>query len=162
MYKLIVYGSLINEEELQNQGLWGHNVEPVKVFGYKRVFNQEPSYRMVDSNDRAVLSIQAEPSAWFNGVMIKDIDEAFFEALDMREIGYERIKVECKTYKGDFYKDCFVYMGKDDKRNNDIQPNKDYLNLCLLGAKALGVEFHKDFVNTTFKNGTDGLQKLNS
>jgi gamma-glutamylcyclotransferase (GGCT)/AIG2-like uncharacterized protein YtfP len=161
MYKLIVYGSLMNEDELQNQGLWGHNTELVKVFGYQRVFNQEPSYRLIDSNNRAVLSIQANANAWFNAVMIKDLDEAFFEALDMREIGYERIKVECKTYKGDFYKDCFVYMGKSDKHNESIAPNEEYLKLCLQGVKALGKIFHEDFINTTYKNTHEGLKLIN-
>ena len=152
MHKLIVYGSLINEEELQNQGLWGHNSEPVKVFGYRRVFNQEPSYRMKDSNDRAVLSIEANATSWFNAIMIKDLDEAYFEALDMREIGYERIQVDCKTYGGDFYKDCFVYLGRMDKKSNEISPNKEYLHLCLKGAKEISKEFHQDFVNSTFHN----------
>lgn len=158
MQKLIVYGSLINEEELQNQGLIGHNIEPVKVFGYKRVFNQEPSYRMIDSNDRAVLSIEVNNSSWFNAMMIKDLDEAFIEALDMREIGYERIRVECKSYSGNFYKDCFVYLGRSDKKNDVLHPNKDYLELCLEGAKEISEEFYQDFINTTYQN-INGLQQ---
>lgn len=161
MHRLIVYGSLINENELQNQGLWGHTVEPVKVFGYKRIFNQEPSYRMVDSKKRAVLNIVQENDSWFNAIMIKDLDEAFFEALDIREKGYERIKIECKSYKGDFYKDCFVYIGRSEKRNHEILPNIEYLNLCLLGAKGYGKEFHYDFIYTTFKNDDLGLKPLN-
>ena len=160
MYKLIVYGSLINEDELQNQGLWGHNVEPVKVFGFKRVFNQEPSYRMINSNNRAVLSIQPDNTAWFNAILIKDIDEAFFQALDMRESGYERIKTECKTYKGEFYKDCFVYMGKSEKHSETIAPNIEYMTLCADGAKKHGKEFYEDFLKTTFKNSKEGLVSI--
>lgn len=160
MPKLIVYGSLLNEEELQNQGLWGHNIEPVKVFGYQRIFNQEPTYRKVDSQERAVLSIQYNQRAWFNALLIKDLDEAYFEALDLREVGYERIQVDCKTYKNDFYKECFIYMGRSDKLNSEILPNAEYLNICLLGAKSLGKEFHQDFINTTYKNSKEGLKPL--
>lgn len=151
MHRLIVYGSLMNQDELQNQGLWGHDAQPVKVFGYERVFNQEPSYRMIESKNRAVLNIQANGSSWFNAIMIKDLDEAFFEALDIREIGYERIKIECKTYRGDFYKDCFVYFGRHEKKNSRIMPNREYLQLCAEGAQQWGEEFYQDFLNTTFQ-----------
>jgi gamma-glutamylcyclotransferase (GGCT)/AIG2-like uncharacterized protein YtfP len=162
MQKLIVYGSLLNEEELQNQGLWGHNVVPVKVFGFKRVFNQEPSYRILKSQERAVLSIEFQNNSWFNGIMIKDLDEAFFEALDMREIGYERIKVECKTYSGDFFNDCFVYLGRNDKKNSEILPNPEYLNLCLEGAKQISEEFYQDFINTTYQQKESEQILINS
>lgn len=160
MHKLVVYGSLMNLDELQEQGLGAHNIEPIKVFGYKRIFNQEPSYRMIDSMSRAVLSVQKDENAWFNAVLIKDIDEAFFEALDMREIGYERIKVDVKTYSGNFYKECFMYMGKLEKRSDEITPNIDYQKLCALGAKEFGEEFYKDFIQTTFKNTKEGLKHI--
>ncbi len=157
MPKLVVYGSLMNESELQDQGLWGHDIEPIKVFGYRRVFNQEPSYRLVDSNARAVLSVQKKEDAWFNAILIKDLDEAYFEALDMREIGYERIKTDVKTYKGEFYKECFVYIGRSEKRNNEIIPNEAYLDICSQGAQSYGEEFYQDFLQTTFKNSATGI-----
>ncbi len=160
MHKLVVYGSLMNENELQDQGLWGHNIEPIKVFGYKRVCNQEPSYRLVDSNARAVLSVQKKDDAWFNAILIKDLDEAFLQALDMREIGYERTQVDVKTYGGEFYKDCFVYIGRSEKLNNDIAPNEDYLSICYEAAQSFGEEFYQDFLQTTFKNSEQGLVRI--
>ena len=155
MKNLIVYGSLMNEEELQNQGLWGHNCETVKVFGYRRIFNQEPSYRIIDSFKRAVLNVETRANEWFNALLIKDLDEAFFEALDVREIGYERFKVECKSYKGEFYKDCFMYVGKSEKRNSEILPNSEYLNICLEGAKTYDKPFYEDFIKTTYQNSSN-------
>jgi gamma-glutamylcyclotransferase (GGCT)/AIG2-like uncharacterized protein YtfP len=160
MQRLIVYGSLLHEQQLQEQGIGAHNTVPVKVFGYERSFTQEPSFRKGEGQHQLVLTIRPKETAWFNALLIKDLDEAYLEALDIRESGYERIKVEAKTYDGVFYKECFVYMGKSEKQNKTLQPNVEYMNFCLEGAKSLGQEFYEDFSKTTFKNSLMGSDCL--
>ena len=150
MTNLVVYGSLMHEDELFNQGLSGHNLEQIKVYGYKRVFNQEPSYRQSDSINRAVLNIVASPNDWFNAILIKDLDEAYLEALDIREQGYDRVIVDVITYNKKSYKNCFVYLGRKSKQNNEIKPNLEYQTLCEEGAKTYGEEFYEDYLETTF------------
>lgn len=160
MQGLIVYGSLLNEDELQEQGIGAHNIVPIKVFGYERAFTQEPSFRQGEGQKRAVLCIRPKEGAWFNALLIKDLDEAYFDALDYKESGYERIKVEAKSYEGVFYKECFVYMGKLEKQNDMIEPNVEYLNLCLEGARNYSETFYSNFLQTTFKNTPMGLQRI--
>ena len=149
---LIVYGSLINKEELLKEGIVLDNVETVKVFGYRRVFNQEPSYRFLDSKNRAVLNIIKDEAYWFNAILIKELSDKYFEALDVREKGYQRITIDVETYTKKVIKNCFVYSGKEEKRSLTILPNKEYLKLCLEGAKSFGELFYFDYLKTTYQN----------
>merc|ERR1711879_247364 len=91
---LIVYGSLINKKELFNEGISLVDVEKVKVYGFQRVFNQEPSFRLVESRNRAVLNVRKSDNLWFNAIVIKNLEEEYFQVLDKREKGYKRTLVE--------------------------------------------------------------------
>lgn len=157
---LIVYGSLINKEELSNEGISLLDVEIVKVFSFKRVFNQEPSYRLEDSLHRAVLNIEKDENSWFNAIVIKNLKEEYFHTLDRREKGYNRIFLEnskVKDYNNIEVLNCVIYQGKANKQNQEILPNFDYLNICLNGMDYFGKEFFNDFLKTTYKNSKDGL-----
>lgn len=157
---LIVYGSLLNKSELQKENISLENIELIKVFGYKRIFNQEPSFRLVNSINRAVLNVEEESNSWFNAIVIKDISLEYMNTLDMREKGYNRIFIKngnVKNYDGENISDCIIYQGKINKRSDEILPNFDYLNICLKGAKDLGNDFFTDFIKTTYKNSNDKL-----
>ena len=160
MKNLIVYGSLLNKDELLKEGINLEDIELVKVFGFKRVFNQEPSYRLVNSINRAVLNIQEDKNSWFNAIVIKNLSNEYINTLDIREQGYFRLDLtneQVKSYNNKMISNCIVYKGKQGKENKEILPNFDYLNICLKGVESLGKEFLQDFLKSTYKNSKDGL-----
>lgn len=161
---LIVYGSLIDKNELINENINIEDIDLVKVYGYKRVFNQEPSNRMVQSINRAVLNVLEESSGWINGIVLKNVSNDLFDILDKREKGYERYNIYEKkvvTYSGETLTNCCIYLGKLEKLNFDILPNLEYLELCKNAAKTHGDEFYNDFLETTFKNSSEfGIEPI--
>ena len=155
-YNQIVYGSLLHPKELRSHGISMDMVEFVRVKGYKRIFNQEPSRRRADTINRAVLNIEKDDDSWFNAILIKNISENSLKELDIREIGYDRLNLRnglVQYYKdGTIAQNCFVYIGKNGKQNSKILPNIDYFKLCLNGAKSHFDEFYVDYLNTTYQN----------
>jgi len=163
MYNQIVYGSLLHVDELKKQNIDPLGVELVKVQGFKRVFNQLPSWRKVDGNKKAVLSIEVYENSWFNAILVKDLDEEYVKGLDERERGYDRISLEdgvVRLYDGQIIKNCIVYKGKKDKQSTQILPNQDYFEICKNGAKSHGNEFYNDYLKTTYQNNLDGKIEL--
>lgn len=161
MKNLVVYGSLINKDELKKENISIDNIEIVKIYGFRRIFNQEPSHRLVNSINRAVLNIEAaEEESWFNAIVIKNLSLDYLNNLDIREKGYTRINLESNqviTYNNENIPDCIIYKGREVKHNDMILPNFDYLNICLNGVKSFEKEFFDDFLKTTYKNSKDGL-----
>ncbi len=164
MYNQIVYGSLLHVEELKKQGIDSSKIELVKVAGYKRVFNQLPSWRKVDGNKKAVMNIEKDRSAWFNAVLIKNLSQEYIDELDIRERGYDRISLndgDVTVYgSGQVVKNCIVYRGKIGKQSSDILPNEEYFQICKDGAASHGKEFLEDYMKTTYQNSLDGSIKL--
>ena len=164
MYNQIVYGSLLHIDELKKQNIDPSRVDLVKVKGFKRVFNQLPSWRKVDGNKKAVMNIEKDENSWFNALIIKDLDEEYLQELDHRERGYDRLALdeESVTLYSDntIIKNCIVYKGKEDKQSSEILPNPDYFIICKDGAKCHGKEFFEDYLKTTYQNTLNGNIKL--
>jgi hypothetical protein len=159
----IVYGSLLHPDELKKQHIDIDRVEFVKVKGFRRVFNQEPSWRLVEANERAVMNIEPDPEGWFNALAIKGLSEEHIEELDHRERGYDRINLadgDVVTYGGKMLKECFVYKGKSGKQSDTIDPNPEYFEICLRGAQAHFDRFYRDYISTTYMNKIDQGQIL--
>jgi hypothetical protein len=155
MPNLIVYGSLLNKDELKKHNITDDMIDFVKVKGFKRIFNQEPSWRKVKSNYRAVMNVQVDKNFWFNAILLKNLDEKYFMQLDKREIGYDRTIIKdgnVTTYNGNIVNNCIIYKGKAGKQNNKILPNKDYLAICKNGARSHFSEFYDDYISTTYFN----------
>lgn len=153
MYNLIVYGSLLNPKELQKHNISSDRIKHVKVNGYKRIFNQEPSWRKIDSIHRAVMNIEPHTNSWFNALLITDLDQNYIIELDHRERGYNRIvlsKETVKDYNENQIENCIVYQGKNSKQNNTILPQKEYFTICLEGANSHFKEFYEDYLATTY------------
>ena len=161
MYNQIVYGSLLHPEELKKQNISMDRVKFVKVKNFKRVFNQEPSWRKVDSINKAVLNIEHDENAWFNAIVIEGITQEHLDDLDHRERGYDRITIpdgDVTLYESDeVISGCIVYKGKVDKQNSEILPNIDYFAICKNGADSHFKEFYSDYMATTYKNSPNGL-----
>lgn len=155
---LLVYGSLINKDELKKEKIDLKNCIPVLVKDLIREFNQEPSFRKIDSINRAVLSVHKKEGSYINAILINNVSKEHIKNLDSRESGYIKYKVDLEKiefkYTSEFVKvdEVYVYIGKDEKRNDNILPNLNYLQLCLNGAKHWGDKFYKDFVRFTYSN----------
>ncbi len=164
MYNLIVYGSLLHVDELKKQNIDLSKVDLVKVKGFKRVFNQLPSWRKVDGNKKAVMNIETDKNSWFNAIVIKDLDEKYIQDLDHRERGYNRVALgdgSVTLYSdGSILKNSIVYKGKDDKQSSEILPNPEYFEICRSGAECHGGAFYSDYLKTTYQNNLKGDLKL--
>lgn len=187
MTAIIVYGSLLNPEQLHQQSHLFARAYPVFVKGYRRVFNQEPSWREGDDKHRAVLNVMKSDQDGFNGLLVRLQDGSDLHQLDERESGYNRIAISQSQLapfapmsdmgKSDTSKSepviargrfpdgvfsevilseailsdpIFIYVGKPEKQNDGLLPNKSYLELCLRGAKHWGEEFQEQFLQTTY------------
>ena len=170
MPAIVAYGSLINQEQLCARSYSLARAHPVVVNGYRRVFNQEPSWRKGAHEHRAVLNLMHSDQDCFNGLLVALRDDSDFLALDERERGYSRTLVApsqlvcsadiLRSVYSEFSNgQTYVYLGKPEKRNDDILPNKDYLNLCLCGAKYWGEAFYEQFLQTTYV-GESTLKQL--
>jgi len=155
---LIVYGSLINKKELF--GVFDYvtkkEVIPIRLNGFKRVFNQEEVWRKGSGKKIAVLNVVKSDNSWFNGILVRSVNENYFKFIDKREEGYKRIKVDPTSIKfvyGISTKlegQIWIYTGKEHKMRKDILPIPSYLDICLEGTKEWGEGFYNDFLITTF------------
>lgn len=160
MYNQIVYGSLLHVDELKKQNIDSKNIEFVKVKGFKRIFNQIPSWRNIAGKNKAVLNIEVDIECWFNAIAIKNSNEKYIQDLDYRERGYDRIRLKDGSVTlysdGSSLKNCIVYKGKKNKQSNEILPNTEYFKICNDGAKSHFKKFYQDYLATTYQNNLDG------
>jgi hypothetical protein len=143
----------MDKSELKKQGIDTKSIKLVKVKGYKRVFNQLPSWRRGCGDEIAVLNVKKAPNSWFNAILV-EVDEDILKEFDKRERGYDRIllKDEVFSYEGEAVGECFIYVGKSEKQSDKILPNKEYQRLCQSAAKSYSEEFFQDFLETTHIN----------
>lgn len=159
MAALLVYGSLINKNELLDKNIDLLDCIPVKVYNLKREFSQEPSWRKSEGDDRAVLRVDIKKKHFINALLVQNIKNKAIKDLDHRERGYDRIKVEktdiefcydMNKKRLELSEQVYIYIGKCDKLNPLILPNPHYLDICLEGAKQWGDRFYKDFIESTY------------
>ncbi|MBK5190606.1 MAG: gamma-glutamylcyclotransferase [Methanosarcinales archaeon] len=152
---LIVYGSLINKKELL-VAFGNTENAPIRVNGFKRVFDQEAVWRKGSGNKKAVLNVVKSDNNWFNGILVRNINEKHFKSIDRREKGYKRIRTDPTPIKFEYgistklEGDIWIYIGEQQKMRDDILPIPSYLEICLEGAKGWGKKFYIDFLATTF------------
>lgn len=160
MYNQIVYGSLLHVDELKKQNIDSKNIEFVKVKGFKRIFNQIPSWRNIDGNHKAVLNIEVDADSWFNAIAIKNLNEEYVRDLDYRERGYDRVALKDGSVTlysdGSSLNNCIIYKGKKNKQSNEIFPNIEYFKICKNGANSHFKKFYQDYLATTYKNNLNG------
>jgi cation transport regulator ChaC len=156
MIGLLAYGSLMHPDELAGHLDRGDPIVPVRVRGFKRSFCQEPSWRTGEADERGVLTVRPSAVDWFNAVLVCGWEAEAFEVLDHRERGYIRQTVPAssvETYEttNDLEKvrDINVYTGREEKWNEVLLPNPEYLKLCTDAAAHWGTEFLHDFLATT-------------
>ncbi len=138
-------------------GIRRTNVRAVTVSGFRRSFSQEPSRRKGVGNKRGVLTVSPSDEASMSAVLISEVSRSALAALDERELGYDRVGVRESRVQpfGDSrfdmdHEDVFIYVGKPHRFNSELEPNIDYLKLCIHAAADWGEVFHETFLNTTF------------
>lgn len=169
---VVGYGSLLSLDELvpflQTDG---SRVVPVRVDGFRRVFNQESVWRVQASDggedERAVLNAVRDEGCSMNAVLVPDVSAEEYEALRVRESGYRMVEVEedeIEPYAdGDSLPGSveegvvLVPTGNTERVNDDLLPIPEYVEICLEGARHWGEEFHDEFLRTTYVRGGETL-----
>jgi hypothetical protein len=178
MAALLVYGSLMHPAERAAHGARDRPVVPVRVRGFRRSFEQEPSWRGDGGDGRGVLTVRRSAGHWLNAVLIPGFTDGELASLDQRERGYTRTPVPPSAIEaypsgardstaragsptrgatdpaGLEHEEIVVYVGRDGLRNQELRPNPAYLELCVEAARRLGPEFLDDFLATTFVGST--------
>jgi cation transport regulator ChaC len=157
MMGLLAYGSLMHPDELAGHLDRGDLITPVHVRGFKRSFCQEPSWRTGEADERGVLTVRPSASDWFNAILVCGWQAEVFEVLDHRERGYIRQTVSSSSVEPYLKTDALqkvreinVYTGREEKWNDVLLPNPEYLKICTDAAAHWGEEFLHDFLATTY------------
>jgi hypothetical protein len=158
---VIGYGSLINPEETKRTlGTPATDIVPIKCGGYRRVFNNEGTWREMKGNERAVLNAIPDKDSWLNGVLIPFGSQMDWERYQNREEGYDLHEVDATTLEtyqesGEALINSIptIKIPVGYRISEDIRPIPAYLTECLEGARywsdRYDVPFFEDFVETT-------------
>lgn len=151
------YGSLLSPEAIDD--ILSGGVErafPVKVQGFRRLFNQEASWRESMETRQAVLNAVRYDQYELNAVLLSDLSRSEYRELRERESGYRMLEVRQRSITPYDASDedrladhDLVLISTGTKVNEDIRPIPDYIELCLDGALAWGDQFYQDFIETT-------------
>lgn len=157
---LLVYGSLMHRDELARYSLQQRVLQPVVVSGLTRDFGQEPSWRGGQGHARGVLTVRAAAGGFVNAVLIAGVSDDLLSDLDHRERGYIRRRIPPDSVAPfrslstiQVGGPVFVYTGRPEHHDPMLQPNPDYLSLCLDAAAAWGDRFRRMFLETTYVIG---------
>lgn len=155
------YGSILAPEELAEIGRKrAQGVMPVRVHGFKRLFNQEASWRDTDKDKRGVLNVVRDTERWFNAVLVTDLNKREFRAFRERERGYALVEVKSENIEPYDESDEstigvneLILVATGTKTSGEIEPIPSYVRVCKEGAKQWGEEFYEDFLTST--NGVE-------
>lgn len=166
---VIGYGSLLSPDELvpflQTDA---SRVVPVRVEGFRRVFNEESVWRVQaskgDDDERAVLNAVRDDDFSMNAVLVPDVSAKEYEALRVRESGYRMVEVESDDIEPYADEDIpestedgvvLVPTGREERVNDDLLPIPEYIDICLEGARHWGEQFRDEFLRTTYVRGDE-------
>lgn len=134
------YGSLINLHSLRRTCPTATILEVVEIRGFQRIFNKPtPNYA-------ALNVIETKNSKdFFNAVIVEITNKEEFRQLELREEGYSKLKISINN------KEVVVFSSLEEPMlyRYETQRQREYLQTCLNGAKDLGDEFYKNFLQTT-------------
>jgi len=167
---IVGYGSLLSLDELVPfLETDGKRVVPVRVEGFRRVFNQESVWRAEvtegGEKESAVLNAVRDDGGAMNGVLVPDLSAQEYEALRVRESGYRMVEVETEDiepYADGEFSDLpdsdvvLVPTGKEERVDDDLLPIPEYVEICLEGARHWGDGFRDEFLRTTYVRGGEG------
>ena len=158
---VIGYGSLLSPDELVPfLETDASRVTPVRVEGFRRVFNQKSVWRAKategDENEIAVLNAVRDGTSSMNGVLVPDLSTGEYDALRARESGYRMVEVEHEAIEpygsdseGDLPEDDVILVPTGKRVNDELLPIPEYIDICLEGARYWGDGFRDEFLRTT-------------
>lgn len=152
---LFGFGSLVNiksaQNSFKNRELKKEDLIPVKIRGYKRVWNSIESICFEKEIVNGIfLNIQKDENSYIFGVMIK-ISEEEFEVLKLREKNYSCVTIKKEdAFNQNLDEDLIAFMTtKDDKiakigQENCFIPSR-YIEIVKEGVKNFSKEFQDNF-----------------
>ena len=152
---LFGFGSLVNiksaQNSFKNRELKKEDLIPVKIRGYKRVWNSIESICFEKEIVNGIfLNIQKDENSYIFGVMIK-ISEEEFEVLKLREKNYSCITIKKEdVFNQNLDEDLIAFMTtKEDKiakigQENCFIPSR-YIEIVKEGVKNFSKEFQDNF-----------------
>lgn len=152
---LFGFGSLVNiksaQNSFKNRELKKEDLIPVKIRGYKRVWNSIESICFEKEIVNGIfLNIQKDENSYIFGVMIK-ISEEEFEVLKLREKNYSCITIKKEDiFNQNLDEDLIAFMTtKEDKiakigQENCFIPSR-YIEIVKEGVKNFSKEFQDNF-----------------
>ncbi len=172
-FPCVGYGSLVNRASAART-LRGERKAVVIAFGVRRVFNlfMEDAglnrYSLpANPKARAALNVISTGQSHdaVNGVLF-DVATADIPTFRAREVGYDLIPVACIdwTRRDDPAFTAYILACPNEPRDGkvrtrrDIEPHVEYYELCRAGAAALGDEFLRFWLATTFL--ADGITPM--
>lgn len=158
---LICYGSLLSPDELvpflDTDG-YRSRVTPVRVDGFRRIFNQRSVWRANagDGEEAGVLNAVLDLDRWMNAILVPDLSQTEYDALRRRERGYRMVEVEPSQIEG--YGDgeppendvVLLPTGNHGRVDGSVEPVPSYVDICLNGARRWSDGFYDDFLDTTY------------
>lgn len=162
---LVTYGSLLHPDEIDT--LFHRDdrvVEPVKVHGYRRGFSKSVAdhLRDVDDEQSGVLNLHHDSENWFNGLMIGPLSEQGLRKYAFREREYDLHSLSESAIDFDYefrhdeareieFNEMFTCLLEEESREvGKYDPEPDYLELCLNGARRWSDRFYDDFLESTY------------
>lgn len=152
---LFGFGSLVNiksaQNSFKNRELKKEDLIPVKIRGYKRVWNSIESIRFEKEIVNGIfLNIQKDENSYIFGVMIK-ISEEEFEVLKLREKNYSCVTIKKESVINQKLDDDLIAFmtTKEDKiakigQENCFIPSR-YIEIVKEGVKNFSKEFQDNF-----------------
>ena len=152
---LFGFGSLVNiksaQNSFKNRELKKEDLIPVKIRGYKRVWNSIESICFEKEIVNGIfLNIQKDENSYIFGVMIK-ISEEEFEVLKLREKNYSCVTIKKEDiFNQNLDEDLIAFMTtKDDKiakigQENCFIPSR-YIEIVKEGVKNFSKDFQDNF-----------------
>jgi hypothetical protein len=165
---IICYGSLLSPDELVpflNDD--GSRAVPVRVNGFRRVFNQRSVWRSstTDGDGSAVLNAVLDPGGSMNAVLVPELNAREYDALRRRERGYRMVEVEDSEIEphGDTPLPdndiVLVPTGNEERTDDSLKPIPEYIDICLDGARHWGESFYAEFLETTETGNGETLRE---
>lgn len=152
---LFGFGSLVNiksaQNSFKNRELKKEDLIPVKIRGYKRVWNSIESICFEKEIVNGIfLNIQKDENSYLFGVMIK-ISEEEFEVLKLREKNYSCVTIKKESVINQKLDDDLIAFmtTKEDKiakigQENCFIPSR-YIEIVKEGVKNFSKEFQDNF-----------------
>lgn len=151
------YGSLLSPEEINGMLAGGvDRAHPVTVQGFRRLFNQEASWRKSEDAEQAVLNAVRHDQYELNAVLLSDLSQEEYRELRERESGYRMVEAPSNGLtpydsadEDQIAAHDLILISTGTKVNSNIRPISEYIDICLDGARAWGEQFYREFIETT-------------